>query len=102
MSTAARTCALRYRLDVAGPVVYLVECDNRFHLYSRGTLGNLVSRDTLADLVSSQQGARWVPVAGTIAVGSNYVATIRERPADSMPDHFPNPPDAASGLAPEP
>ncbi|MDQ3045256.1 MAG: hypothetical protein M3R06_08955 [Chloroflexota bacterium] len=103
MSTAARTCALRYRLDVPGPVVYLVECGNRFHLYSRGTLGNAVSRDALPGLVSGRHGARWVPVAGTIPVGSHYAATTREQPVDAAAEstQFPLEPDGASGMVSE-
>jgi len=59
-------CAIRYRLDAGGPGVYLVECDGRFHFYSRGELGLQLHPQTVTTLLAGR-GGRWVPAIGDIA-----------------------------------
>ena len=59
-------CSIRYRLDAAGPAVYVVECDGRYHFYSRGALGNPLPVDELPALLAGR-GGRWLPAMGDLS-----------------------------------
>ena len=58
-------CTIRYRLDGPGPAAFLVECDGRLRLYTRGMLGGAMPRARLL-AVLAERGCRWTPATGTI------------------------------------
>ncbi|HEU0114774.1 MAG TPA: hypothetical protein VFQ80_08855 [Thermomicrobiales bacterium] len=58
-------CTIRYRLDGPGPAAFLVECDGRLRLYTRGMLGGVMPRTRLL-AVLAERGCRWIPASGTI------------------------------------
>ena len=60
-------CAIRYRLDGAGPAAFLVECEGRFHFYTRGELGAAVATEQVRSLLANRF-PRWVPAIGDLAL----------------------------------
>lgn len=60
-------CAIRYRLDGPGPAAFLVDCDGRFHVYARGTVGGALPTPRVLALLADR-GCRWVPAGGDIDV----------------------------------
>lgn len=65
-------CAIRYRLDAGGPGVYLVECEGRVHVYSRGELG-LPLPPRAVDALLAGRGGRWVPAVGDVPAPGELV-----------------------------
>ena len=59
------TCAIRYRLDGPGPAAFIVECDGRYHLYTRGALGAALPVNSLTAMLGAR-GYRWVPASGDL------------------------------------
>jgi hypothetical protein len=59
------TCAIRYRLDGPGPAAFIVECDGRYHLYTRGALGAALPDYSLTAMLGAR-GYRWVPASGDL------------------------------------
>lgn len=81
-------CTIRYRLDGPGPTAYLVECDGRLRLYTRGMLGGALPRTRLL-AVLAERGCRWIPATGTIELdlGPDETAPERRWLAPLPPDH---------------
>lgn len=82
-------CAIRYRLDGPGPAAFLVECDGRLRLYTRGVLGGVMPKSRLL-AVLAERGCRWVPATGEVvleaigAEGEEPAETGRPIPADLL------------------
>lgn len=60
-------CAVRYRLNSAGPLTLLVEYEGRFFIYTRGALGAALPPVRVAELLTGR-GGRWVADAGELIV----------------------------------
>lgn len=58
-------CAIRYRLDGPGPAAFIVECDGRNYLYTRGSLGAALPDQSLTAMLAVS-GYRWVPASGSL------------------------------------
>ena len=58
-------CAIRYRLDGPGPAAFIVECDGRYHMYTRGSLGAALPDHSLTAMLGAR-GYRWVPASGDL------------------------------------
>lgn len=84
-------CAIRYRLDGAGPAAYLVECEGRFHLYARGAVGAVVPPERLRGLLATP-GPRWVPATGVLALDQ----PLPDAPSDPEPGRAAPPPTMAT------
>src|SRR5918999_1836983 len=59
------TCALRCGLDGPGPAAFIVECDGRHYLYTRGSLGAALPEQSLTAMLAVS-GYRWVPASGEL------------------------------------
>jgi hypothetical protein len=81
-------CTIRYRLDGPGPAAFLVECDGRLRLYTRGMLGGALPRTRLL-AVLAERGCRWIPATGTIDLdlGPDDAAPEPRWPAPLPPNH---------------
>jgi hypothetical protein len=83
------SCTIRFRLDGPGPATFLVECDGRLRLYTRGMLGGVMPRTRLL-AVLAERGCRWIPATGTVdlelAPDETAVRPDRHWPAPLPPD----------------
>ncbi|HET7092410.1 MAG TPA: hypothetical protein VFI22_03005 [Thermomicrobiales bacterium] len=79
-------CTIRFRLDGPGPATFLVECDGRLRLYTRGMLGGAMPRTRLL-AVLAERGCRWIPATGTLELdlGPEEPAVKPERPWPPLP-----------------
>jgi hypothetical protein len=78
------TCAIRYRLDGPGPAAFIVECDGRHHLYTRGALGAALPDYSLTAMLGAR-GYRWVPASGDLILDRRRPAPRAEFPLPLVP-----------------
>ena len=78
------TCAIRYRLDGPGPAAFIVECDGRYHLYTRGALGAALPDYSLTAMLGAR-GYRWVPASGDLIMEPRRATPRSERPLQFVP-----------------
>jgi hypothetical protein len=71
------TCAIRYRLDGPGPAAFIVECDGRYHVYTRGALGAALPDYSLTAMLGAR-GYRWVPASGDLIMERRRAASRAE------------------------
>lgn len=87
-------CAIRYRLDGPGPAAFIVECDGRNYLYTRGSLGAALPDQSLTAMLAAS-GYRWVPASGSLI--------LEQRRTGLRPDvSFPLVAAGIAGASPEP
>jgi hypothetical protein len=84
-------CAIRYRLDGPGPAAFIVECDGRNYLYTRGSLGAALPDQSLTAMLAAS-GYRWVPATGALILEQRRSGSRSETPL----------PLALAGASPEP
>jgi hypothetical protein len=78
------TYAIRYRLDGPGPAAFIVECDGRYHLYTRGALGAALPDYSLTAMLGAR-GYRWVPASGDLIMEPRRPAPRAEFPLPLVP-----------------
>lgn len=86
-------CAIRYRLDGPGPAAFIVECDGRNYLYTRGSLGAALPDQSLTAMLAAS-GYRWVPATGALILEQRRGSARAEAPlplviAGASPDASP-------------
>jgi hypothetical protein len=72
-------CAIRYRLDGPGPAAFIVECDGRYHLYTRGSLGAALPDYSLTAMLAAR-GYRWVPATGDLILDQRRATGRHDAP----------------------
>ncbi len=81
------TCAIRYRLDGPGPAAFIVECDGRHYLYTRGSLGAALPDHSVMAMLGAR-GYRWVPATGDLILEQRRPGHKPEAPLPVVPAGF--------------
>ena len=80
------TCAIRYRLDGPGPAAFIVECEGRHYLYTRGSLGAALPEQSLTAMLATS-GYRWVPATGVLILEHRRAGHRPEAPLPVVAGH---------------